>query len=159
VREGELASCGYTVLTSSPDAGVDLFVKQKKKSLFVHFQGHPEYGAQTLLKEYRRDIKRFLRAERTTYPSMPQGYFSPYATHGMSKFRELAISQRTEETMSSFPENDALAGLHPTWHPSSRSVYRNWLQFLLMKKAESPTLISMSRSGRAPSRVADSERA
>ena len=47
---------------------MDLFVKKKEKSLFVHFQGHPEYGAQTLLKEYRRDIKRFLRGERETYP-------------------------------------------------------------------------------------------
>ena len=47
---------------------MDSFVKKKKRSLFVHFQGHPEYGAQTLLKEYRRDIKRFLRAERETIP-------------------------------------------------------------------------------------------
>jgi len=85
VREGELVSCGYTVLTSSPHAGVDLFVKQKKKSLFVHFQGHPEYGTQTLLKEYRRDIKRFLRAERATYPSMP------------GILQEFAISQRHVE--------------------------------------------------------------
>ena len=33
---------GYKVLTRSADAGVDLFVKEKKDSLFVHFQGHPE---------------------------------------------------------------------------------------------------------------------
>ena len=45
VRANELASCGYTVLTESAEAGVDLFVKKKKKSLFVHFQGHPEYGS------------------------------------------------------------------------------------------------------------------
>jgi len=57
VREGSLTSCGYTVLTKSAKAGVDLFVKQKKQSLFVHFQGHPEYGSRTLFKEYRRDIK------------------------------------------------------------------------------------------------------
>jgi homoserine O-succinyltransferase/O-acetyltransferase len=64
-RRNDLTSCGYTVLTESAEAGVDLFVKKKKKSLFVHFQGHPEYGAQTLLKEYRRDIKRFLRQKET----------------------------------------------------------------------------------------------
>jgi len=61
VQENALTGCGYEVLTKSDSAGVDLFVKQKKKSLFVHFQGHLEHQAETLLKEYRRDIKRFLR--------------------------------------------------------------------------------------------------
>ena len=56
-----LTQCGYLVLTQSAEGGVDSFVKKKKQSLFVHFQGHPEYGAQTLLKEYRRDIRRFLK--------------------------------------------------------------------------------------------------
>ena len=64
VRADALNSCGYEILVQSAQAGVDLFVKKKKDSLFVHFQGHPEYGTRTLLKEYRRDIKRFLRGER-----------------------------------------------------------------------------------------------
>jgi len=38
VREDALTACGYTVLIKSPQAGVDIFVKQKRKSLFVHFQ-------------------------------------------------------------------------------------------------------------------------
>ena len=74
IPEDALTSCGYRVLTRSEDAGVDTFVKQRK-SLFVFFQGHPEYEANTLLLEYRRDIRRFLRRERDTYPPMPQGYF------------------------------------------------------------------------------------
>src|ERR1700728_3064502 len=73
VRADALDSCGYEVLVQSAQAGIDLFVKKKRDSLFVHFQGHPEYGTRTLLKEYRRDIKRFLRGERETYPSMQQG--------------------------------------------------------------------------------------
>src|ERR1700691_1537579 len=75
VQEDALTSCGYTILTKSERAGVDSFVKKKKKSLFVHLQGHPEYLVGTLLKEYKRDIKRFLRGERETYPSVPQRYF------------------------------------------------------------------------------------
>ena len=43
-------------------ASVDAFVKQRK-SLFVFFQGHPEYESETLLLEYRRDLKRFLTRE------------------------------------------------------------------------------------------------
>src|SRR5439155_880827 len=49
--EDALTSSGYRVLTRSEHAGVDAFVKQTK-SLFVFFQGHPEYEANTWLLEY-----------------------------------------------------------------------------------------------------------
>ena len=39
------------------DGGVDTFIKQDA-GLFIFFQGHPEYEAQTLMGEYRRDISR-----------------------------------------------------------------------------------------------------
>ncbi len=103
VRADELTSCGYQVLTQSVEAGVDLFVKEKKDSLFVHFQGHPEYGARTLLKEYRRDIKRFLRRERETYPTMPHGYFDTTASKLLSDFREKVISESTREPDDRIP--------------------------------------------------------
>src|SRR6185295_4347207 len=74
IPEEALLACGYRVLTRSDAAGVDSFVKQRK-SLFVFFQGHPEYEAVTLLLEYRRDVARYLRGERDTYPLMPEGYF------------------------------------------------------------------------------------
>ena len=62
------------ILTRLKDGGADAFIKQGK-NLFVFFQGHPEYEADSLLLEYRRDIRRFLDRERELYPSMPQGYF------------------------------------------------------------------------------------
>src|SRR5204862_242296 len=48
IPEDALTSCVYRVLTRSDAAGVDAFVKQRK-SLFVFFQGHPEYEAHTLM--------------------------------------------------------------------------------------------------------------
>src|SRR5271165_291091 len=74
IPENELKACGYSVLTRTQDAGVDAFVR-RGNSLFVFFQGHPEYESDTLLLEYRRDIRRFLRRERDAYPAMPQGCF------------------------------------------------------------------------------------
>jgi homoserine O-succinyltransferase/O-acetyltransferase len=40
-----------------------MFVKYNR-SLFVLLQGHPEYDSATLLREYRRDVGRFLRRLR-----------------------------------------------------------------------------------------------
>src|SRR6185312_16103892 len=60
LRAADLVMRGYRVLTESSEAGVDIFTKQLR-SHFVFFQGHPEYDAMSLKREYRRDIGRFLR--------------------------------------------------------------------------------------------------
>jgi homoserine O-succinyltransferase len=136
VQAEELTASGYIVVTQSAEGGVDSFVKKKKRSLFVHFQGHPEYNAQTLLKEYRRDIKRFLRGERETYPSMPRGYFDTDATALLNNFREVVGSDRREKLMEGFPEAAIVSGLQNTWHTSAVSFYTNWLEYLVDNKAD-----------------------
>lgn len=146
VREGPLRECGYTILTKSGDAGVDLFVKQKRNSLFVHFQGHPEYGGHTLLKEYRRDVKRYLRHERESYPSVPRGYFDEAATRLLNDFRGLAEAQRREGIMELFPEADVVDTLENTWRDSAVRVYRNWLDYLADRKADAPASAFMVRA-------------
>ncbi len=148
VRADALTSCGYTVLSQSPDAGVDMFVKQKRVSLFLHFQGHPEYAAQTLLKEYRRDVKRFLRGERKTYPSMPQGYFDASATELLNGFREIALAHPNEGLVESFPSEAVVAALVNTWRSSAIRVYRNWLQYLVSKKTKSSAIAASASVGR-----------
>ncbi len=144
VRKDALTSCGYAVLTKSAEAGVDLFVKQRGRSLFVYFQGHPEYGALTLLREYRRDIGRFLRREREAYPSMPQGYFDAAGTKTLSDFREKALSDPREELLAIFPEANVVATLSNTWRSSATQIYRNWLLYLVEEKAGSSAYAGMS---------------
>ena len=144
VRADALTDCGYEILTQSAEAGVDLFVKKKKDSLFVHFQGHPEYSVRTLLKEYRRDIKRFLKRERETYPTMPQGYFGAEATELLSDFRKVVEADPREELMAKFPEAAVASALQGTWKSSAASVYRNWLRYLQSRTAEAATFSLMT---------------
>lgn len=147
VREDALTSHGYSVLDSSPEAGVDLFVKQKQQSLFVHFQGHPEYFNRTLLKEFRRDIRRFLTRERETYPSMPNGYFDSEACRLLNEFRKNAESHRQEELMDVFPENAIGDTLQNTWNSSAMTIYRNWLNFMMSKRAAISRVPATVRAG------------
>ena len=139
LRESDLISAGYTILTKSKEAGVGLFAKQKKKGLFVFVQGHPEYGTGTLLKEYRRDIKRFLRRERKTYPSMPRDYFCASAASILTNFQEKALVDPQEGILAAFPDGVVARTLQNGWHNAGRSIYRNWLGYLAAQKAaESP---------------------
>jgi len=135
VARSALQSCGYDILTHSSAAGVNLFSK-RVGGLFVCLQGHPEYEDRSLLKEYQRDILRFLRRERGIYPNMPQGYFSSAATEQLAAFQARAVSMPTEGLMDSFPIGAASAGLKNTWHDSAVQLYRNWLGLIAKDKAE-----------------------
>lgn len=146
IQANALTACGYTVLTRSADAGVDTFIKMKRHSLFVHFQGHPEYSARTLLKEYRRDLRRFLRKERDTYPSLPQGYFDAPATKLLMEFKGVALSSPHEEIMTAFPEVAVAATLHNTWHSCATSIYRNWLAHIQSRKLQASAVVPLSSS-------------
>lgn len=136
VRRDDLESCGYAVLTQSAEAGVDCFVKRRKKSLFVHFQGHPEYGEHTLLKEYRRDIRRFLRGERGTYPTMPAGYFDTASAELLAQFQKRTLSDPKEKHMARFPEDAVISRLEKRWQSSATAIYSNWLQYVQSRKAD-----------------------
>src|SRR6266850_4752014 len=129
ISEDALGASGYRVLTRSDDAGVDAFVKQRK-SLFVFFQGHPEYEAHTLMLEYRRDIRRFLLRERETYPGMPQGYFDEATVEALTALRERALVDRREEVLADFPTALAAGTVTNTWRASATCIYRNWLSYL-----------------------------
>jgi homoserine O-succinyltransferase len=135
VQEGALASCGYSVLTKSAEAGVDCFAKQQKKSLFVHFQGHPEYETQSLLGEYRRDMGRFLRRESEVCPTIPRGYFDTEAEEILTAFRRKALSDRRPEFFAGFPADQLAKDLRNVWHPPARRIYRNWLLYMASQRA------------------------
>ena len=135
LREDALAAAGYSLLTKSSQAGVNLFVKKRRNSLFVHFQGHPEYGAGTLAKEFRRDVKRFLRKERETYPTLPHGYFDTVKMRALGEFREKALREPHDRLMSQFPEQGLNGTGESVWRSAATSVYRNWLQYLTLNKA------------------------
>jgi homoserine O-succinyltransferase len=125
LREQELVAAGYDILTRSAHAGVDMFARQGN-SLFVFFHGHPEYEARTLLGEYRRDVRRFLRGERETYPAMPRDYFDVGTAQRLAEFRVRALSDRREALIETFP-GCSEGSLRAPWRPGAERLMSNWL--------------------------------
>jgi homoserine O-succinyltransferase len=128
--EADLAAHGYGVLTRSTMAGVDLFVKPWN-SLFVFFQGHPEYDPDSIAREYRRDVARYFRGERSDYPGMPHGYFDAPTEAALDAVRGLAQIDRSAVTLADLPRHLALReGLAATWRATTMPVFRNWIDLL-----------------------------
>lgn len=131
--ERDLARHGYRVLTRSALAGVDTFVREAG-SLFVFFQGHPEYEANTLLLEYRRDVSRFLRGESTAYPNLPYNYFDSETARALAGLaREARLSPR-EELLPRIVALLDSTSVERSWNSSSISIYQRWLDYLYAQK-------------------------
>jgi homoserine O-succinyltransferase len=133
IPEDELTDSGYSVLTRSADVGVDTFVKQQR-SLFVFFQGHPEYESDTLLLEYRRDVGRYLKGETEKYPSMPQNYFDETTVGALTVLRERAISCRGKDLLTEVSTALGSGRIENTWRSTAACIYRNWLEHICAEK-------------------------
>jgi homoserine O-succinyltransferase/O-acetyltransferase len=127
LKSVDLIARGYRVLTESREAGVDIFAK-KFHSQFIFFQGHPEYDALSLQREYRRDINRFLKGDRDVYPTIPFGYFDTETEQRLAKFQERACIERNPALAAELPglafRSDIAAGF------AAKVIFRNWLSFL-----------------------------
>jgi homoserine O-succinyltransferase/O-acetyltransferase len=142
--EAALKSAGYRILTRSAEAGVDIFARQER-SFHLFLQGHPEYEAETLLREYRRDVGRYLRGQRATYPQIPQGYFDQETAAALEAFHGRADAERCGEFLGSFPIERAQAGLAAGWRASAIDLFANWLAYLKDRKAERRSLLTPMR--------------
>jgi homoserine O-succinyltransferase len=127
LRAGDLAARDYQLLTLSPEGGVDIFAKQLR-SQFIFFQGHPEYDALSLEREYLRDIGRFLGHERDTYPAVPAGYFDTDTEERLAGFARRARAERRPALATELPDRtlrpDIATGTEAT------VIFRNWLNYL-----------------------------
>lgn len=129
----ELVSHEYRVLSRTEDAGVDMFVQQRQ-SLFVFFQGHPEYESKSLLLEYQRDLGRFLRGETAKYPAPPRGYFDADSHARLIELQEESVMGPRHGLLERIVTVLECARLESTWHDTATSIYRNWLHYISARR-------------------------
>jgi homoserine O-succinyltransferase len=127
ITEGDLTQSGYQVLTRSARAGVDIFVRQYA-SRFVFFQGHPEYDALSLQREYLRDIGRYLVRERENYPAVPVSYFDAVTEEKLARFERRAKHERHPALANDLPALNLRADIAAG--SAAAALFRNWLQYL-----------------------------
>jgi homoserine O-succinyltransferase len=129
VPQGALAAKGYRILSQFPGGGVDLFARPGR-SLFVFAQGHPEYSAETLGREYLRDIGRFLRGEDEA-PAIPENYFDR-----MTEDRLADLGARATDEGDLPRYNAVVLGAVPllSWRSHTLKLFGNWLAGIAAEK-------------------------
>ncbi|MEJ2553788.1 MAG: homoserine O-succinyltransferase [Gammaproteobacteria bacterium] len=127
VSRDQFEAAGLEVLAESGEAGVHLAVSEDLFRL-VFFQGHPEYDIISILKEYKREVIRFIRGERPDYPPYPDNYFSLQTQAILDEYREQVIAAISAgRTCPDLPESLLVDRLDNTWHDSAEAVINNWI--------------------------------
>ncbi len=123
----QFIDAGLTILAESDVAGVHLAVSPDGFRQ-VFFQGHPEYDAISLLKEYKREVGRFIRHEITEYPPFPEHYFSLRDQAILEEYHErVLIAHVKGYSPPEFPEHLIIPNLDNTWHDTAEAVINNWI--------------------------------
>jgi homoserine O-succinyltransferase len=123
----DMEAAGLRILVESEEAGVHLAVSP---DLFrvIFFQGHPEYDTISLLKEYKREIARYVAGERDDYPPFPEHYFNLEVSGVLNDYgSRLRRAKRAGQRIPEFPESFVVQHLDNTWRDSAGALFNNWL--------------------------------
>ena len=133
LSRSDLERAGYDVLTSSPEHGVDSFTKCFG-SQFVFLQGHPEYDADSLAREYRRDMGRYVRRETDEAPPRPKGYFNVRAEAELDALELRARKDPSRLSIEDLSRIDGLAPARAQWRGASLSFFRSWIDMISSRR-------------------------
>ena len=122
VNAEQFQRAGLRVLAVGEQAGLHLGASPDGLR-FIFFQGHPEYDAISLLKEYRREVGRYVHGVRDDYPPHPQNYFYGESLREVEAHRARALRGATDE----LPEDKIVPHLDNTWTDSGKAIANNWL--------------------------------
>ncbi len=131
VTRAQLDDAGLVTLVESAEVGPHLVVSPDRFRQ-VFFQGHPEYDTDSLLKEYKREVLRFVRGEREDYPPLLDHYFPEPAIERLYAYKKQALATKAHgddvaALAAVFPEAEVLTHVDNTWADSAKAVFNNWL--------------------------------
>ncbi len=127
ISRQQLEDAGLTILVESKAGGVHMAVSPDQFRM-IYFQGHPEYDLNSLLKEYKREVMRYMAGELETPPLYPENYFSEEAVQLVEAFIEkLKREESANADLSALFEKELEALLDNTWGDTAKAVVNNWL--------------------------------
>jgi homoserine O-succinyltransferase len=125
ITREQFLGAGLRILIESEEAGVHVAVSDDGFRR-VYFQGHPEYDANSLLKEYKREVQRHFEGEREL-PPFPEHYITDEAEGLIDAYLDAARAAHNDgHPLPAFPEAAIAPWLDNTWRDTARAVFDNW---------------------------------
>jgi homoserine O-succinyltransferase len=124
ISREQFEAAGCQVLVES-EIGVHLAVSPDQFRT-LYFQGHPEYGAISLLKEFKREYNRYVSGERKHQPRVPEHFFTPEGEQIAQELIDQLMRDGTDSAPE-FPEDVLFPYCDNTWGDTGKAIVNNWL--------------------------------
>jgi homoserine O-succinyltransferase len=127
ISREQLERANLTVLVESQEGGVHMAVSPDQFRI-IYLQGHPEYDTNSLQKEYKREVFRYLNGELHQAPPFPAHYFPEKAARVAERFvREAERALWEDLPLPDFLETEIGPKLDNTWGDTAKAIVANWL--------------------------------
>jgi homoserine O-succinyltransferase len=127
ITREQFEKAGLTILAESTEGDVHMAISEDMFRV-IYLQGHPEYYHNSLLKEYKREVNRFIAGQREEYPPHPENYFSEQAAAIADEYKETILAwPRNGDNLPPFPEEEMDHHLDNTWGDTGKAIFNNWL--------------------------------
>lgn len=123
VTGDQMRAAGLQVLVQGGGAGAHLAARPDLR--LVVMQGHPEYDAVSLLKEYRREVGRWRQGLRPDHPPLPENYLDEAGCAVLADFRRRLQADPGQDL--EFSEHLLLPSLRDRWSGPAAQFFANWL--------------------------------
>jgi homoserine O-succinyltransferase/O-acetyltransferase len=126
VSAGQVRGAGLRVIAETEDGDFHMGTSPDGvRTIFL--QGHPEYDAVSLLKEYKREVDSYLAGDLDAAPPLPIGYLGHEPARLLTHWIDQAIDARDAGEVLPFPDDEMLPLLDNTWTDTAKAVFNNWL--------------------------------
>lgn len=144
VRGSLLQSLGYDVVVGTEGGEWTVAARETAGHMLVLVQGHPEYDPTTLLREYRRDLRRFAGGSAAC-PRVPVGYLDAVGESRLCGWRTAIGRIPPPDWRRDFPLDAVVRHVVPSWAHNATQLFVNWITDARRRA----TTLAGARSGRA----------
>ncbi len=119
---------GYQVLLQSEQVGWSVATKTVGRSDVVLVQSHPEYDPSSLVREYARDVRRYVNREQDQLPCLPTDCMIGTDWDRLRLLHKRVIGgERSPELVAAFPFDEVGERAPWPWRGTAQRLYANLL--------------------------------
>ncbi len=129
-------AAGYSVLLQSEEVGWSVATKTVGRSDVVLVQSHPEYDPTSLVREYARDVRRYVGRERDELPCLPTDCVIGTDWDRLRLLHVRMIGgERDPSLVAAFPFDEVGARAPWPWRGAAMRLYANLLASIPKRSA------------------------
>jgi len=146
VPGGCVQSLGYEIVIGTAAGEWTVAARERAGRMLVLAQGHPEYAPTLLLREYRRDMRRYIEGTVPAPPQIPTRCVDEAGEKLLRAWSASAERLPPDEWGRAFPMDEVATHLMGSWADTAVMLFANWLEDARARACSRPLTVGRARA-------------